>query len=375
MTRPSGRSRVIGPRDVLVGPVAGLRRPEVRLVLVSATVLFTELLLIRWIPANIRYVGFFPNFLLMSSFLGIGVGILLGRRFGDLPDRRPSPRCCSPWSLLVATAQLNVQLSAGSELVFGIALEPAGRRREPRGAPAGRRPGDPAHGRSRPAARPAPPLRCRRSGRTRFDIIGSLAGIARVHRPVGASGPTRRSWFAALAVGAARARPRLRADHVVGRQRGRDGRRPRRLHRIADARERATSGRPTTGSRNTSAPGPEALLVNGIPHQALWRFDDPPKEPVYEQVYRWFPDRTFDRVLIIGAGHRHRRRRGASPRCGSRRRGRDRPGHRRRSVPSDHPNRPYDDPRVTVHVDDGRNFLRDSARRTSTSSSSPSRIP
>jgi hypothetical protein len=69
-------------RRTILPPVALLVRQDVRLVLASATILFTELLLIRWIPANIRYVGFFPNFLLMASFLGIGVGILLGRRFG-----------------------------------------------------------------------------------------------------------------------------------------------------------------------------------------------------------------------------------------------------------------------------------------------------
>ena len=38
--------------------------------------LFVELLLIRWIPANVVFLGFFRNFLLMASFLGIGAGIL-----------------------------------------------------------------------------------------------------------------------------------------------------------------------------------------------------------------------------------------------------------------------------------------------------------
>ena len=37
-------------------------------------------MLIRWVPAEIRYIGFFSNFLLMASFLGIGLGILLGRK-------------------------------------------------------------------------------------------------------------------------------------------------------------------------------------------------------------------------------------------------------------------------------------------------------
>jgi hypothetical protein len=65
-----------------------------RLFLTSGTILFVELMLIRWIPANVTYIGFFNNFLLMASFLGIGLGILLGRR-GWSPAPRPSPCCCS----------------------------------------------------------------------------------------------------------------------------------------------------------------------------------------------------------------------------------------------------------------------------------------
>ena len=70
-----------------------LSRPEVRLFLTATSLLFVELLLIRWIPANVIYVGFFRNFLLMASFLGIGIGILWGRD----PDASRSPRsgrCC-----------------------------------------------------------------------------------------------------------------------------------------------------------------------------------------------------------------------------------------------------------------------------------------
>ena len=61
-------------------PVPFLSDLRVRLLLTSASLLFTELMLIRWIPSTVRYVGFFTNFLLMASFLGIGLGILLGRR-------------------------------------------------------------------------------------------------------------------------------------------------------------------------------------------------------------------------------------------------------------------------------------------------------
>ena len=55
-------------------------RNPVRLFLTSFAILFVELLLIRWVPANVKYIGFFSNFLLIASFFGIGLGIILGRR-------------------------------------------------------------------------------------------------------------------------------------------------------------------------------------------------------------------------------------------------------------------------------------------------------
>ncbi len=346
------------PRDVLLGPVDVLGTPEVRLLLVSATVLFTELLLIRWIPANIRYVGFFPNFLLVSSFLGIGVGILLGRRFGSLP--------VSPFALLlfavvvlVASAQLNVQVSSGSELVFGIASNPAAADvnfvvlplvvvlttllMAAIALPLG------------PLLRSMPPLRA-----YAFDIAGSLVGIA-LFTGLSAAGTLPTVWFALVAV----------ALLAVALGRG--------LTAWSALSGVAMTGvllvsiaSPALGNGDIWSPyyritkylgeGPEALLVNGIPHQALWRYDDPRKEPVYEQRYRWFPGRTYDRVLIIGAGtgsdvaqalHRGARHVDAveiDPFIAAIGR-------------QDHPNRPYDDPRVTVHVTDGRNYLRNSTER------------
>ncbi len=38
-----------------------LRDARVRLSLTSATLLFVELLLIRWVPVNVVYVGFFKD--------------------------------------------------------------------------------------------------------------------------------------------------------------------------------------------------------------------------------------------------------------------------------------------------------------------------
>ena len=51
-----------------------------RLVLGSALMLFLELALIRWLGSNIVHLSYFSNFVLLGSFLGIGLG---------LPDRPP----------------------------------------------------------------------------------------------------------------------------------------------------------------------------------------------------------------------------------------------------------------------------------------------
>ena len=47
-----------------------------RLVLASFVMLFAELALIRWVSAYQIYVAYFTNFILLASFLGIGVGFL-----------------------------------------------------------------------------------------------------------------------------------------------------------------------------------------------------------------------------------------------------------------------------------------------------------
>jgi SAM-dependent methyltransferase len=48
--------------------------------LASFLVLFVEIALIRWMPAYIRLLAYFSNFILLASFLGIGVGCLLAPR-------------------------------------------------------------------------------------------------------------------------------------------------------------------------------------------------------------------------------------------------------------------------------------------------------
>src|SRR4051812_32159190 len=50
-----------------------------RIYLASFTLLFFELLCIRWTPSYVRSLSYFNNFILMPSFLGMGLGILAPR--------------------------------------------------------------------------------------------------------------------------------------------------------------------------------------------------------------------------------------------------------------------------------------------------------
>ena len=50
----------------------------------SFLVLFLETALIRWMPAYVRLLAYFSNFILLASFLGIGVGCLLALRRRNL---------------------------------------------------------------------------------------------------------------------------------------------------------------------------------------------------------------------------------------------------------------------------------------------------
>jgi SAM-dependent methyltransferase len=57
--------------------MSGDRSRAIRTFLASFLVLFLEIALIRWMPAYIRLLSYFSNFILLASFLGIGLGCLL----------------------------------------------------------------------------------------------------------------------------------------------------------------------------------------------------------------------------------------------------------------------------------------------------------
>src|SRR5438128_10012705 len=67
-------------------PIPGVPMPkQIRLVLLSALMLFVELALIRWTGSNVVHLSYFSNFVLLGSFLGIGLGFLRA----DRSTRRP----------------------------------------------------------------------------------------------------------------------------------------------------------------------------------------------------------------------------------------------------------------------------------------------
>src|SRR5215469_3274037 len=67
-----------------------------RLLAASLLSLFTELLLIRWIPSAIHVVAFFANLVLIGAFLGIGIGMAR-------PDAVASSAWRASFRLAVAT--------------------------------------------------------------------------------------------------------------------------------------------------------------------------------------------------------------------------------------------------------------------------------
>lgn len=325
-----------------------------RLVLTSATILYVELVLIRWVSANVVYVGFFSNFLLMASFLGIGVGILLGRGGRRIP--------ILPFALLlllvvrlVYGAQLDVQIRASDEIFFGLAESDSADTNflvlpllvilvttllATLALPLG------------PLLRSMPPLRA-----YALDIGGSLAGIA-LFVILSASGTDPLVWFGVTVV------------LVILMELGRGfsaWSAPSVVALVATLLLVNLHLGPVEDRRDTYSPyyritsftledGVDYINVNGIPHQALHAVDSTQKEPFYEQIYDWFPDRTYEDVLVVGAGSGSdvalALERGAShvdaveidP--GIMRIGEER-----------HPDRPYDDDRVRRIINDGRAYL------------------
>jgi SAM-dependent methyltransferase len=59
------------------------------ILLSSFLILFLQVALIRWMPAYVRLLSYFSNFILLACFLGIGVGCLLAATPNGAPGARP----------------------------------------------------------------------------------------------------------------------------------------------------------------------------------------------------------------------------------------------------------------------------------------------
>jgi tRNA1(Val) A37 N6-methylase TrmN6 len=311
--------------------------------------LFLELALIRWTGANVVHLSYLANFVLLGSFLGVGVGFLRARRRRDLTGW--SPVLLAGLVAFVAVFPVTVDQRSADVLYF-TSLKPGG-----------------------PPPWIALPLifvavaaimvgpgeivgRCFRQlpglQAYRLDLIGSLTGVG-AFTLLSFLGAPPVAWGAVVAVG-----------YVVLL-----GRRMPVLSRAAlvvvvgllaiESTAAGVSWSPYYEVRTVDKTDPLGAFVtisaNGIPHQAIKPLERLLSDDArYRLPYERLPDVDLERILIVGAGNGNdvavALSRGAKavdaveidPRLLQI--GRDR-----------HPNEPYADPRVQTHVDDGRAFL------------------
>lgn len=325
-----------------------------QLVLAAFLMLFVELALIRWLGANVLYLAYFSNVVLLGSFLGIGLGFLWTSR----SERSLYPFAPAALALLVVLARvLEVRVGvAGSDLIF-FGLDTSG----------------PPRWVVLPVVfvLVAGVMACLGDGVARsfrrmgnldayqLDLVGSLLGTI---------------GFSLLAF--------VRADPVVWGSITAVGLlvalRPRRLGAIvvtvapllvlvgflgAEAAEPDTIWTPyykvtTTPIGDT---GGVVAEVNGIP---TWLQVSAVGNPLYESVYERIAADDPGDVLIIGAGSGNDVA-VAGARGASRIDAVEIDGHLL-DLGKEHPDRPYDDPRVRTHVGDGRAFLEGSDQRWDT---------
>ncbi len=342
-------AEVTGHEHAAAGGAPGAATEEpaspFRLILLSFLMLFVELALIRWAGSNVVHLSYFSNFVLLGSFLGIGVGFLRADK-----KRNLFPYAPLALALLIAFVRFfPVEINrSGDDLIFFGKLEASG---PPRAlvltvifVVVAAALAFIAEGVARTFAR-FEPLEA-----YRLDIIGSIAGIVGFSALSFLRAPPV-VWGAVVAVVfLVLYRPRLRDRLLTTAQVG------------SVAAIVIILGFESFAPDTSWSPyykidvdyGESPLInVNGVPHQAV--FDRENRNPIYTRVY----DRArvpLDDVLIVGAGSgndvslalaqgaRHVDAVEIDPRL--------------HEIGEDiHPNRPYDDPRVTVHIDDGRAFL------------------
>jgi len=334
------------------------------LFVVSFLVLFLETALIRWLPAYIRLLAYFSNFILLAAFLGIGVGCLVAGRAPRAPRVRLLFACFPALLLALVVAvdrlRLEVAIPSTSTIYFSSGTtSPVVPVESTRLLPiifvvvaalfaaVASRLGRELAGH--------PPLRA-----YTLNLAGSLAGVAGFALVSWLELPPA-VWFGCAALAAT---PLLWSASLQA-----GGERPARASRswalvnvallvatliVVYGMQRGSLWSPYYRI-TLSQDGPDTVVeVNHIFHQSMARVAE--KEYFYQWPYAVFGD-TFEDVLILGAGTgtdvaaalqhgaRHVDAVEIDPiiiRIGAER----------------HPDRPYSDPRVTVVNDDARHFLR-----------------
>lgn len=324
---------------------ASATRLRWKLFLTSFTILFFELACIRLVPAHIRLLGYFMNFILLAIFLGIGVGILSGRHAKLwLP---PFPLMLFILLAVVAFNRQDIQLSSTQVLYYGS--------------------GDRAASESYlllpvlfslvaltfvPFSRnlgrlltALPPLQA-----YAIDILGSLAGIAAFFLMSLLSLPPL-FWFALMLI------PLLfllrRGELILYL--------PMLLGSLYMIYWMGLGSNWSPYYRIVITPkdnGGYILSVNNMAHQEIVHATD--KETFYFRVYDLLGQKPFKRVLVLGAG-------GGSDVAIALANGAEHVDaveidpliyHFGQALNTD---QPYADPRVKVYVEDGRTFLRNTA--------------
>ncbi|QNE20936.1 spermidine synthase [Kribbella qitaiheensis] len=95
-----------------------------RLVAASALMLFLELALIRWTGSNVVHLSYFSNFVLLGSFLGIGIGILRSGRAKRLPYY--SPLMLGLLVAVIAWKPVTVNRGSSSSVIYFTSLNTTG---------------------------------------------------------------------------------------------------------------------------------------------------------------------------------------------------------------------------------------------------------
>ena len=95
-----------------------MTRDRLELFLASFLMLFVELVLIRWAGAYVVYLSYFANFILLGSFLGIGIGFLRARKPPDL--FRFAPVVLALFLGLVVGFPATIDRTGGDLVYFGV---------------------------------------------------------------------------------------------------------------------------------------------------------------------------------------------------------------------------------------------------------------